>query len=100
MPINITQLIIIILFARRLHSANLSLMKSIVRIVTIIYEYKIGNWPPRSCGITLTDYFLCGYVKSQVSADKPHTLNYLEVNVRRVIGEISTQRCWKECLKM
>ncbi|GFV30880.1 putative transposable element [Trichonephila clavipes] len=29
------------------------------------------NWPPRSCDLTPLDYFLCGYVMSLVSADKP-----------------------------
>lgn len=49
------------------------------------------NWPPRSCDITPTDYFLWGYVKSQVYADKPQTLNELEANIRRVIGGIQPQ---------
>ncbi|GFW56906.1 complement C5 [Trichonephila clavipes] len=29
------------------------------------------NWPPRSCDLTPLDYFLWGYVKSLVYADKP-----------------------------
>ncbi|GFX28172.1 uncharacterized protein TNCV_424991 [Trichonephila clavipes] len=28
------------------------------------------NWPPRSCDLTPLDYFLWGYVKSLVYADK------------------------------
>ncbi|GFS58686.1 DUF4817 domain-containing protein [Trichonephila clavipes] len=32
------------------------------------------NWPPRSCDLTPLDYFLWGYVKSLVYADKPQTL--------------------------
>jgi len=46
------------------------------------------NWPPRSCDITPVDYFLWGYVKSKVYADKPQTLDALEVNIRRVIANI------------
>ncbi|XP_054287822.1 neuroligin-4, X-linked-like [Macrosteles quadrilineatus] len=49
------------------------------------------NWPPRSCDITPTDFFLWGYVKSQVYADKPQTLNDLEANIHRVIGGIQPQ---------
>lgn len=46
------------------------------------------NWPPRSCDLTPLDYFLWGYVKSLVYADKPTTIGDLEVNIRRVIAEI------------
>ncbi|GFU94611.1 hypothetical protein TNCV_2984051 [Trichonephila clavipes] len=35
------------------------------------------NWPPRSCDLTSLDYFLWGYVKSLVYADKPQTLDHL-----------------------
>ncbi|GFV73243.1 uncharacterized protein TNCV_3543251 [Trichonephila clavipes] len=41
------------------------------------------NWPPRSCDLKL-DYFLWGYVKSLVYADKPRR-NHLEENIRRVL---------------
>ncbi|GFU72937.1 DUF4817 domain-containing protein [Trichonephila clavipes] len=40
------------------------------------------NWPPRSCDLTPLDYFLWGYVKSIVYADKPQTLDHLEDNIR------------------
>ncbi|GFW01899.1 DUF4817 domain-containing protein [Trichonephila clavipes] len=43
------------------------------------------NWPPRSCDLTPLDYFLWGYVKSLVYADKPQTLDHLEDNIRRVV---------------
>lgn len=46
------------------------------------------NWPPRSCDITPLDFFLWGYVKSKVFADKPATIPALEANITRVIGEI------------
>lgn len=49
------------------------------------------NWPPRSCDLTPLDYFLWGYVKSLVYADKPETLEHLEDNIRRVIAEIRPQ---------
>ncbi|GFY19623.1 hypothetical protein TNCV_4647951 [Trichonephila clavipes] len=49
------------------------------------------NWPPRSCDLTPLDYFLWGYVKSLVYADKPQTLDHLEDNVRRVIADIRPQ---------
>ncbi|GFT18201.1 hypothetical protein TNCV_183561 [Trichonephila clavipes] len=49
------------------------------------------NWPPRSCDLTPLDYFLWGYVKSLVYADKPQTLDHLEDNIRRVIPDIRPQ---------
>ncbi|GFW12840.1 putative transposable element [Trichonephila clavipes] len=49
------------------------------------------NWPPRSCDLTPLDYFLWGYVKSLVYADKPETLDHLEDNIRRVIAYIRPQ---------
>ncbi|GFX30805.1 putative DD41D transposase [Trichonephila clavipes] len=50
----------------------------------LISRFGPVNWPPRSCDLTPLDYFLWGYVKSLVYADKPQTLN----NVRRVIADI------------
>ncbi|GFW79171.1 uncharacterized protein TNCV_2475781 [Trichonephila clavipes] len=49
------------------------------------------NWPPRTCDLTPLDYFLWGYVKSLVYADKPQTLDYLEDNICRVIADIRPQ---------
>ncbi|GFX86310.1 putative transposable element [Trichonephila clavipes] len=49
------------------------------------------NWPPRSCDLTPLDYFLWGYVKSLVYADKPQTLDHLEGNICRVIADIRPQ---------
>ncbi|GFW82044.1 putative LOC100569746 [Trichonephila clavipes] len=49
------------------------------------------NWPPRSYDLTPLDYFLWGYVKSLVYADKPQTLDHLEDNIRRVIADIRPQ---------
>ncbi|GFT86302.1 transposable element Tc3 transposase [Trichonephila clavipes] len=48
-------------------------------------------WPPRSCDLTPLDYFLWGYVKSLVYADKRQTLDHLKDNIRRVIAYIRPQ---------
>ncbi|GFV77620.1 transposable element Tc3 transposase [Trichonephila clavipes] len=48
-------------------------------------------WPPRSCDLTPLDYFLWGYVKSLVYADKPQTLDHLKDNVHRVFADIRPQ---------
>ncbi|GFT39350.1 uncharacterized protein TNCV_2422581 [Trichonephila clavipes] len=57
----------------------------------IISRFGPVNRPPRSCDLTPLDYFLWGYVKSLVYADKPQTLDPLEDNIRRVIADIRPQ---------
>ncbi|GFX92487.1 transposable element Tc3 transposase [Trichonephila clavipes] len=57
----------------------------------LISRFGPVNWPPRSCDLTPLDYFLWGYVKSLVYADKPQTLDHLEDNIHRVIADILPQ---------
>ncbi|GFX12510.1 vacuolar protein sorting-associated protein 13 [Trichonephila clavipes] len=57
----------------------------------LISRFGPVNWPPRSCDLTPLDYFLWGYVKSLVYADKPQTHDHLEDNIRRVIADIRPQ---------
>ncbi|GFT42092.1 transposable element Tc3 transposase [Trichonephila clavipes] len=57
----------------------------------LISRFGPVTWPPRSCDLTPLDYFLWGYVKSLVCADKPQTLGHLEDNIRRVIADIRPQ---------
>ncbi|GFV56479.1 DUF4817 domain-containing protein [Trichonephila clavipes] len=57
----------------------------------LISRFGPVNWPPRSRDLTPLDYFLWGYVKSLVYADKPQTLDHLEDNIRRVISDIRPQ---------
>ncbi|GFX77425.1 transposable element Tcb2 transposase [Trichonephila clavipes] len=57
----------------------------------LISRFGPVNWPPRSCDLTLLDYFLWGYVKSLVYTDKPQMLDHLEDNIRRVIADIRPQ---------
>ncbi|GFX33469.1 uncharacterized protein TNCV_1006301 [Trichonephila clavipes] len=57
----------------------------------LISRFGPVNWPPRSCDLTPLDYFLWGYVRSLVYADKLQTLDHLEDNIRRVIADIRPQ---------
>ncbi|GFV10717.1 uncharacterized protein TNCV_1755561 [Trichonephila clavipes] len=57
----------------------------------LISRFGPVNWPPRPCDLTPLDYFLWGYVKSLVYADKPQTLDHLEDNIRGVIADIRPQ---------
>ncbi|GFY12214.1 uncharacterized protein TNCV_4935031 [Trichonephila clavipes] len=57
----------------------------------LISRFGPVNWPPRSCDLTPLDYFLWGYVKSLVYADKPQTLDHLVDSIRRVIADIRPQ---------
>ncbi|GFV41443.1 uncharacterized protein TNCV_5048481 [Trichonephila clavipes] len=47
----------------------------------LISRFGPVNWPPRSCDLTPLDYFLWGYVKSLVYADKPQTLHHLYIEI-------------------
>ncbi|GFS56422.1 uncharacterized protein TNCV_4302561 [Trichonephila clavipes] len=57
----------------------------------LISRFGPVNWGPRSCDLTPLDYFLWGYVKSLIYANKPQTLDHLEDNIRRVIADIQPQ---------
>ncbi|GFV94526.1 uncharacterized protein TNCV_3048191 [Trichonephila clavipes] len=57
----------------------------------LISRFGPVKWPPRCCDLTPLDYFLWGYVKSLVYADKPQTLDHLEDNICRVIADIRPQ---------
>ncbi|GFX07555.1 uncharacterized protein TNCV_5092661 [Trichonephila clavipes] len=57
----------------------------------LISRFGPVNWPPRSCDLTPLDYFLWGYVKSLIYADKPQTLDHLEDNNCCVIADIRPQ---------
>ncbi|GFU19281.1 uncharacterized protein TNCV_1087601 [Trichonephila clavipes] len=57
----------------------------------LISRFGPVNWPPRSCDLTPLDYFLWGYAKSLVYADKPQSLDPLEDKIRRVIADIRPQ---------
>ncbi|GFT50551.1 transposable element Tcb2 transposase [Trichonephila clavipes] len=57
----------------------------------LISRFGPVNWPPRSCDLTPQGYFLWGYVKSLVYADKPQTLDHLEDNIHHVIADIRPQ---------
>ncbi|GFV71304.1 transposable element Tc1 transposase [Trichonephila clavipes] len=57
----------------------------------LISRFGPVNWPPRSCDLKPLNYFLWGYVRSLVYADKPQTLDHLEDNFRRVIVDIRPQ---------
>ncbi|GFU87235.1 uncharacterized protein TNCV_738121 [Trichonephila clavipes] len=70
--------------------ATIDLLKDTF-IDRLISRFGPVNWPPRSCDLTPLDYFLWGYVKSLVYADKLQTLDHLEDNIRHVIVDIRPQ---------
>jgi hypothetical protein len=43
------------------------------------------NWPPRWCDLTTCNFFLWGFVKSRVNANKPQKFPELKAEIRRVI---------------
>ena len=49
-------------------------------------------WPPRSCDLTPSDYYLWGAVKDKSYIDKPEAIDVLKDNLRKAIGEIQLHR--------
>ena len=45
-------------------------------------------WPTRSCDLRPLDYYLWGAVKHKYHTDKPQSIDVLEGNIRKAIGEI------------
>ena len=46
------------------------------------------EWPPRSCNLMPLEFFLWGYIKSLVYANKPATLDDLKDNIQREIANV------------
>ena len=57
----------------------------------LISRFRPVSWPPRSCDITPLNFFLWGYVKSKVYADKPAAIQALEADIARVINAIPVE---------
>jgi len=52
-----------------------------------------AKWPPRSCVLTPLDFFLWGYLKEKVYANKPTTIQELKDEIIRHINDIEPQLC-------
>ena len=78
------------------HTANvtINLLKTRFAERVISRNGPVG-WPPRSCDLTPLDYFLWGYVKSMVYANKPATIDEHRTNIEREIAAVSVDSCLK-----
>ena len=59
----------------------------------VISRNGLVEWPPRSCDLTPLDFFLWGYIKSLVCANKPATLDDLKNNIQREIANVPVEMC-------
>ena len=59
----------------------------------VFYENGDHDWPPRSCDLTPVDFFLLGFLKSVVCANKPTTTQALKEEIGRCINEIPQHSC-------
>ncbi|GBP08000.1 hypothetical protein EVAR_71286_1 [Eumeta japonica] len=66
---------------------------------SLLSHFGSVNWPPTFCDVTPLDYFLWGYIKSLVYADKPQTLNHLKDNIRMLLP-IYGHKGWKKSSKL
>lgn len=62
-------------------------LKYCVRSLVSSWSYAI-KWPPKSCDLTLLEYFLWGYLQKLVYNNKPESLHALKVNIQRAIHDI------------
>ena len=51
------------------------------------------EWPPRSCDLTLLDFFFWGHIKSLVYANKPATLEDRKDNIQHEIANFPVEMC-------
>lgn len=59
----------------------------------IISRSRKVDWPPRSCDLTPSSFFLWGCMKGKIYADKPATILQLEDEIISNIVEIENQLC-------
>ena len=62
----------------------------------ILSRFGDQNWLPRSCDLIPLDFFLWGYLKSNVN--NPTTTRALQEEIKRCINEIQLQLC-REVMK-
>lgn len=57
------------------------------------------SWPPRSPDLTPCDFFLWGFVKSKVYAERPVDIPDLKNRIRRAFEEITVEMRMKTILQ-
>ncbi|RCN50166.1 transposase [Ancylostoma caninum] len=55
------------------------------------------EWPPRSPDLTPPDFFLWGFVKNLVYAEKCHSVSLLKIRIRQAFAEVNVELCQKVC---
>ena len=92
------------------NSATCHTAEATLDVLSPVFEDRIISrkadvvWKPRSCDLTLLDYYLWGGIKDKSCADKPETIDALKDNIREAIGEIHMHtidnmlKNWKDCV--
>jgi len=57
----------------------------------VIYRFGDVPWPPRLLDLTAPDFFLWGYLKSEVYSNRPTDLHALKENIREEIAKLSEE---------
>lgn len=58
------------------------------RIISLNSDFE---WPPRSPDLTAPDFWLWGYLKDKVYANRPRTIQQLKANIRQEILSLQPQ---------
>jgi hypothetical protein len=74
------------------HTARLS-MQVVRDMFTqhVISRFSDIHWPPRSFHLSVCDYFLWGYLKSEVYINKPHNIQELKDSIRLEIADLEEE---------
>lgn len=75
------------------HTARptMALLREIFGDRIIISRFSDFNWPPRSPDLTAPDFFLWGYLKGKVYANKPRTIQQLKANIREEVRALGPE---------
>ena len=88
------------------HDAMCHIAETTLDVLHPVFEDRIISrradlvLPPRSCDLTLVDYYLWGAVKDKCYADKPETIDALKDNIREI--QLVKYSCTQSimCLKL
>ncbi|GBN60164.1 hypothetical protein AVEN_54226-1 [Araneus ventricosus] len=60
-------------------------------LIRVVSRYGgFQDWPPRSPDLTSMEFFLCGYLKQQVYATPPSTLQDLQRRITDVCANVTS----------
>ena len=70
------------------HTANVTMDLLHEQFADMVISHRGDiNWPPRSCNLTQLEFFLRGFLKSQVYANVAQSTDALKINITQAIAQ-------------